>query len=423
MRKLKIIVSAYGCEPNKGSESGTGWFWVDCLAKHFELWVITRSNNRENIESSITEKIRENVHFVYYDLPGCITKLKKREKGFYWYYWLWQRGIVKNARQLVKKFGIDYVMHLTFGSIWLPTYMHRIGCPFIWGPVGGGEAIPDSYLSDFSLKEQLIQRGRKLLIKISCMLPGMQERCKEAELIIARTEDTIVALPPKYREKAIVMLETAVADSVLKELEPTLKKRKDGEKIRIIYSGRLIPLKAVDVAITAIYKMKNREKVEFSIIGKGFLRKELEERVRVLGLEGQIKFEGELPREQVLIRLKNADIFLFPSLKEGGTWALMEAMAAGLPCVCMNISGMHVITDDECAIRIEPQQSREQTAVQMAAALDYLMENPARSEMMGMKARERIKREFTWEAKEKFIVAQMKQLEGRKNASLDAKSK
>ena len=82
MQKLKIIVSAYGCEPNKGSESGTGWFWVECMAKHFELWVITRSNNRENIEDNIADRITENVHFVYYDLPGCITKLKKREKGF-----------------------------------------------------------------------------------------------------------------------------------------------------------------------------------------------------------------------------------------------------------------------------------------------------------------------------------------------------
>ena len=413
MKKLKIIVSAYGCEPNKGSESGTGWFWVECMAKHFELWVITRSNNEENIVNNISDEIRENVHFVYYDLPNSITKLKKREKGFYWYYFLWQKGIVKIAKQLVKENKVDYAMHLTFGSIWLPTYMHKVGCPFIWGPVGGGESIPDCYLSKFSFKQQLVQRGRKILINSSNINPGMQSRCKKAELIIARTQDTVVALPKRYRDKIVVMLETAVANNVIEELAPTQEGSVDKEKLQIIYSGRLIPLKAVDIAISAINKMKNRDKVEFTIIGKGFLKKELEDLVRQLGLQERVKFVGELPREQVLNKLKEADIFLFPSLKEGGTWALMEAMAAGLPCVCMNTSGMHVITDDKSAIRIEP-QTREQTAIQMAAALDVLVNNPVQAREMGRKARERIENEFTWEAKEKFIVEQMRKLEDSK---------
>lgn len=413
MKKLKIIVSAYGCEPNKGSESGTGWFWVECMAKHFELWVITRSNNEENIVNNISDEIRENVHFVYYDLPNSITKLKKREKGFYWYYFLWQKGIVKIAKQLVKENKVDYAMHLTFGSIWLPTYMHKVGCPFIWGPVGGGESIPDCYLSKFSFKQQLVQRGRKILINSSNINPGMQSRCKKAELIIARTQDTVAALPKRYRDKIVVMLETAVANNVIEELAPTQEGSVDKEKLQIIYSGRLIPLKAVDIAISAINKMKNRDKVEFTIIGKGFLKKELEDLVRQLGLQERVKFVGELPREQVLNKLKEADIFLFPSLKEGGTWALMEAMAAGLPCVCMNTSGMHVITDDKSAIRIEP-QTREQTAIQMAAALDVLVNNPVQAREMGRKARERIENEFTWEAKEKFIVEQMRKLEDSK---------
>ena len=346
MKKLKIIVSAYGCEPNKGSESGTGWFWVECMAKHFELWVITRSNNEENIVNNISDEIRENVHFVYYDLPNSITKLKKREKGFYWYYFLWQKGIVKIAKQLVKENKVDYAMHLTFGSIWLPTYMHKVGCPFIWGPVGGGESIPDCYLSKFSFKQQLVQRGRKILINSSNINPGMQSRCKKAELIIARTQDTVVALPKRYRDKIVVMLETAVANNVIEELAPTQERSADKEKLQIIYSGRLIPLKAVDIAISAINKMKNRDKVEFTIIGKGFLKKELEDLVRQLGLQERVKFVGELPREQVLNKLKEADIFLFPSLKEGGTWALMEAMAAGLPVVASRIRGNVDMIDD-----------------------------------------------------------------------------
>ena len=88
----------------------------------------------------------------------------------------------------------------------------------------------------------------------------------------------------------------------------------------------------------------------------------------------------------------------------------MEAMAAALPCVCIDTSGMNIITDNKCAIRIKPQE-RKETIIQIATALDYLVDNPEKRIAMGKSAVERIQQEFTWEAKEKFIVAQINKLE------------
>lgn len=421
MRKLKIVVSAYGCEPNKGSESGTGWFWVERMAKHFEIWVITRKNNECNISDNVPDEIKDNIHFIYYDLPEWIRKLKKRERGFYWYYFLWQLSIVRIARRLIKDERVNYVMHLTFGSVWLPTYMHKLNCPFIWGPIGGGEAIPDCYLDKFTLKSKMVQKLRTLLIKGCELNWALRRRCRKAEIIIVRTEDTIKALPHKYRDKAVVMLETAVADDVLHSLAVRHEKVLGRPQIKILYTGRLIPLKAVDIAISAIGKMRYQNTVEFLIVGKGNLKKILEKQVKELGLEKKIKFVGELPRYEVLEYLKDVDIFLFPSLKEGGTWALMEAMAAGLPCVCIDTSGMHVITDENSAIRIAP-KSREKTAIEIAGALDYLIENPEQAIEMGKNARRRIETDFTWNAKERFIVSEIEKLEEKYNESINAKS-
>lgn len=50
LNREKIFVSAYACEPYKGSEVGVGWNWVLQMSRQFELWVLTRSNNREPIE-------------------------------------------------------------------------------------------------------------------------------------------------------------------------------------------------------------------------------------------------------------------------------------------------------------------------------------------------------------------------------------
>ena len=48
---MKILISAYACEPDKGSESEVGWSWVKYLSKtKNKVFVITRSNNKKNIE-------------------------------------------------------------------------------------------------------------------------------------------------------------------------------------------------------------------------------------------------------------------------------------------------------------------------------------------------------------------------------------
>ena len=48
---MKILLSAYACEPNRGSEQGVGWSWAVELSKHHEVWVITRYNNEPTISA------------------------------------------------------------------------------------------------------------------------------------------------------------------------------------------------------------------------------------------------------------------------------------------------------------------------------------------------------------------------------------
>ena len=50
---LRVLVSAYACEPGRGSEPGVGWHWVREIARFNEVWVITRMNNRKAIETAL----------------------------------------------------------------------------------------------------------------------------------------------------------------------------------------------------------------------------------------------------------------------------------------------------------------------------------------------------------------------------------
>lgn len=98
-----ILVSAYGCEPIKGSEAGVGWNWVLQMAKTNYLHVITRANNQEPIEAHLPEELKEKITFHYYDTPNFIKRLKNKAKGLYFYYFFWQLGIIPLVRQIIRK--------------------------------------------------------------------------------------------------------------------------------------------------------------------------------------------------------------------------------------------------------------------------------------------------------------------------------
>ena len=118
-----LLISAYGCEPLKGSEPGVGWNWVLQMAKNNKLHVITRSNNEKSIKEHLPLNIAKNITFHYYDTNPFFLKLKNKEKGLYFYYLCWQLGIIKVINKLINNHDFDFSIHLTFGSIWLPTFL------------------------------------------------------------------------------------------------------------------------------------------------------------------------------------------------------------------------------------------------------------------------------------------------------------
>lgn len=91
---MKILLSAYACDPNKGSEPGVGWNWaVELSSKGNEVWVITRENNRVSIEKELEAHPRKNLNFCYFDLPIWLKLREKKIIGIHFYYLLWQVGI------------------------------------------------------------------------------------------------------------------------------------------------------------------------------------------------------------------------------------------------------------------------------------------------------------------------------------------
>ena len=127
--RLRVLVSAYACEPDCGSEPGVGWNCVRQVGRFHEAWVITRANNRGSIEGALAMDPSPNLHFVYFDLPHWMRFWKKGRRGINLYYYLWQIGAYLTGRKLHRDLRFDLAHHVTFAKYWIPSFLPLLPVP------------------------------------------------------------------------------------------------------------------------------------------------------------------------------------------------------------------------------------------------------------------------------------------------------
>jgi len=141
---MNVLASVYACSPYDGSERAVGWNWVCELDKSHQLWVITSKvyeNDIERYKKSHPDALR-NTDFIYVEVPKFLSFWHKGYRGERLYYLMWQKRALKVAKKLIQNVKIDLVHHITYVTCVLPTYMHKLGLPFLYGTVSGGENIP-----------------------------------------------------------------------------------------------------------------------------------------------------------------------------------------------------------------------------------------------------------------------------------------
>jgi glycosyltransferase involved in cell wall biosynthesis len=153
----------------------------------------------------------------------------------------------------------------------------------------------------------------------------------------------------------------------------------------ITYTGRLAEEKGLDVLIEAINILFHQGQTNFAVwlIGAGASEAELVNKVKSYGLADQVTFLGY--QEQVTKYLLASDCFVMPSRHEAMSIALMEAMAAGLPCVVSDVGDNARLVEDGQGGLVVPTNS----PAQLAIALERLLAEPQLREKMGANAKQK----------------------------------
>jgi len=399
MKKLKILISAYACEPKKGSEPGVGWNLAKQASRFHEVWVITRANNKEAIENELMSESQLNLNFVYVDLPAWLSFWKKGKRGLYLYYSLWQIWAYQRAKHMHRYIHFDLSHHITFGSYSLPTFIPFLNIPFIWGPIGGVDTVPSSLITSLGFKGALFEFMRNSLHYCRFKFdPFMLVTLQRSGLIICKTKQMFCFLRKfKNRERMAIMLETGLSSVPSTEIIVN-------KSCSLIFSaGRLIPSKGFILAIEAFeIACRVNEHLILEIAGEGCDLERLVKFAEDKSVLKKIRFLHQLPRKDLFQKMNNCDIFLFTSLREAGSWVIMEAMAFGKPVICFDYSGMGEMVTEDCGYKIKP-TTREETVKNLAKSILQLAKDQNLREQMGKAARKRALEEFNWDKKGDYI--------------------
>ena len=406
--RLKIFVSAYACEPGLGSEIGVGWHWVLEMSKHFELWVLTRESNRGTIEPWIALHPEfSGIHFHYFDLPKWARFWKKGLRGVRTYYNIWQVCTNSIVKRTMRENGIKAFHHLTYGNVLWKVSSYGQKQFFIWGPVGGLETIPAEYSTHYAGKSRLIEWVRRLAVKALPLNFGFKKRCKNADLMLCKTEITRDLIPAKYRNKAVLFTDVAVEENPTAITKST--NGKDNGIVEFITVGRLDAWRGFDLVIESFARVaKENKKLHLSIVGKGADKQRLKGIAKSLGVQEQVTFTGNVPMDEYYRLIAASDVVVNASLKEGAVTVSFDSMAMGKPLICLDTTGYTRYFSNEYAVVI-PRTGREEVIDNLAAAMERMTSADERT-AIGEKARN-AGAQFTWEARgEEFKEMLMKKI-------------
>ncbi len=319
-----------------------------------------------------------------------------------------QRQQRKILRRLIAEKGIQIVHEINPVSPKQISLMYNLGVPVVIGPLAGGMTYPPAFRDMESAGSRFIETaGRGLSRILNRIFPGK----KQAAALIVANDQARQALPTGVRGKIFEIPDVGVDLSVWNQME-NLPLRTD-DKIRFVYLGRLTDWKGIEFLIHAFKTVAEREpRAILEILGDGQERRSLEDLTKRLNLTNQITFAGWVSAAEGSRRMRQADVFVLPSLREVGGIVLIEAMAVGLPVIATDWGGPAIHVTNSTGIRVPP-TSRENFVKGLSDAMLRLAASPELRQQMGQAGLQRVQTNlYDWNQKTDRLLEIYAELKG-----------
>lgn len=348
---LSILINAYACSPNMGSEPGMSWNWCVNLAKYCELHIITEGEFRSNIEAILpTLPQGKNMYFYYNPVSEEIRKMcwNQGDWRFYKYYKEWQWKTYLMAKDICKDTHIDILHQLNMIGFREPGYLWKIeNIPFVWGPVDAKESFPIAYLDGASLKTKLFMRLKNTITKFQLKYSTrVHKAAKRASCVVSASSNSQLSFKKYFNIDSPLINETGCYVQ-----EHSIKEKSEKKMFDALWVGKLDFRKQLSLAIHSIAETNNKN-IKLHIVGGGDNSYYLELAKR-LKIENQCVWHGAVSHDEVQKIMQDSDVFFFTSVAEGTPHVVLEAIANNLPVVCFNTCGQGDSVNSSVGFKIE----------------------------------------------------------------------
>ncbi len=395
---LKVLVNAYACSPNMGSEPGMAWNWCSNLAKHCELFIITEEEFRDKIEAVVpTLPQGKNMHFYYNPVTPEVRRMcwNQGDWRFYWHYRKWQKRTLEMAEKICAEQKIDILHQLNMIGYREPGLLWKIKGPkFVWGPVGGMETMPIAYLKGAGAKTILFNRLKNLINSLQYRYqPNVRKAVKRADAIIAATSGCQKKLQDYYHKQVYLINETGC-----EVIENFKNEPKVTDTFDLLWVGKMDFRKQISLAIEVLGKLKDLN-VVLHVLGGGSPEQiqQMKKQCTALGADDKLNYHGMVSHDEVQRLMRSSDLFLFTSIMEGTPHVVQEAIANHLPVICIDTCGQGDCVTEDCGMKVALSDP-ETTVEEMSHAIREFFEDGAKLKQLSDNCMEASKR-MSWNNK------------------------
>ena len=376
---MNILLSAYACRPDLGSEPGGGWSWAKHLAQAgHTVWCFTARYNQPVVDEYLRKHPVGGLRMVYVAAPRWTEWLREwhYQTFSYLHYWYWQRAAYRHAQQLHSRITFELVHHVTYGSLQMGSLLGKLNVPFIFGPVGGGQSAPRAFRSYLKQGWYVEQLRDFFSNSVLVNLYHTTATLRAADLVLVTNDETYA----RARQLGAQNVKMALDSGLPPEFYPEpLPAHSETGALRLLWVGSMIPRKGVLLLIDVMATLPDT--VTLTLLGGGPQQGLVQQRIDALGLGHRVSCAGRVPYERVHDYYASHDVFVFSSLRDSFGTQLLEAMAYGLPVVTLDHQGAHTFVPDEAGIKVPPTDVKT-TVAAFSEAIRYLLIHPQQRKAM-----------------------------------------
>jgi glycosyltransferase involved in cell wall biosynthesis len=405
-RPLRALILADDCNPEWPSLPVVGYKAARSIADHAEVTVATHVRNRPNIEKAGFGKAKveyvdnEYVARGLYKLNlwlrggnevGWTTNIAMNYPSYLAFEWeVWRR-----FGSEIKAGAFDVVHRITPMSPTLPSPIARESkVPFILGPLNGGLPWPEGYGQERDREKEWLVKLREAYR----YLPFYRSSYEKSAAILAAFGHTLRDLPKSALPRAINFPEVGIDPELFRAPLP-----RQGDRLTFLFAGRLVPYKLPGLAIECFAQSQALREHRLLIVGDGPEREAMELSIAEHKLHDSVQMLGKKPQREVAELMRQADVFVFPSIRELGAGVVVEAMASGLCCVAADYGGPADLLADGRGVKV-PLGPKNRLAEDFTRELEKVAANPGLAREYGERGRQYALANLTWDIKAQRTV-------------------